>query len=78
MFCLTKILGGTGNPLEPNMIKFSLAVAINLEHGMAFMAIDETFGRIFPRSRTRRGIPLNIGLFLSHFKDETLILVFQG
>ena len=34
MFCLTKILGGTGNPLEPNMIKFSLAVAINLEHGI--------------------------------------------
>ena len=46
---------------------------------------DKTFGRIFTRSRTRRGIfpfpsafsrtrrgiPRNLGLFLSHFKDET-------
>ena len=46
---------------------------------------DEAFGRIFLRSRTRRGffpfssafsrtrrgIPRNFGLFLSHFKDET-------
>ena len=46
---------------------------------------DETFGRIYSRSmtrrgifpfssafsRTRQGIPRNFGLFLSHFKDET-------
>ena len=32
---------------------------------------DETFGRVFPRSRTRRGEARNFSLFFGLFEDET-------